>query len=278
MNIEYIDYIDYIFSIGVIIFLGVYFYLQNNWVELEHITIKINNLPEGLHVLKIAHISDLHIPNNASDIDSLAKLVKNESPDIIVMTGDLIYKHKTIREKELGRFCRRMSDIARTYAVTGNHEAWNDTEKWYEILDSNNVKVIDNSFDVYEKNGSSVIFMGLKEGFKYHDIFWKSVIEENVPKILLSHRPELFQDYCSGLNSVKPDIVFCGHAHGGQFRVPFINKGIYSPEQGIFPKYTSGLYESHNKTYMVVSRGLGNSAFRLRINNRVHIPVVTLWL
>lgn len=271
-----IGYLDYIFCVCFIIFLVVYFYVQNNWVELEHITVGMDDLPAGLRGLKIAHISDLHIPNNASDIGSLAKLIEKESPDIIVMTGDLIYKHKGVKEQELGLFCRRMADTAKTYAVTGNHEAWNNTEKWYEILRSNNVKVIDNSFDIYEKNGSAVVLMGLKEGFKYRDVFYGLGSEIKAPRILLSHRPELFQDYCSDLNPVKPDIVFCGHAHGGQFRIPFINKAVYAPDQGIFPKYSSGLYESHNKTYMVVSRGLGNSVFNLRINNRVHVPVVML--
>lgn len=88
--------------------------------------------------------------------------------------------------------------------------------------------------------------------------------------VLLSHHPELFELYAeSGYN-----LVFCGHAHGGQIRLPFIG-GIISPNQGLFPKYTAGIYRKGD-TKMVVSRGLGNSAFPLRINNFPEIVKITL--
>jgi predicted MPP superfamily phosphohydrolase len=89
-------------------------------------------------------------------------------------------------------------------------------------------------------------------------------------KILLSHRPELFDLYSE--NSM--DLVFTGHAHGGQIRIPFIG-GLIAPDQGIFPKYSSGSY-SKDSTTMFVSRGLGNSIFPVRIFNRPEIVVVTL--
>ena len=62
-------------------------------------------------------------------------------------------------------------------------------------------------------------------------------------EIVLSHRPELFDLYAR----YNFDLVFAGHAHGGQFRVPFIG-GLYAPKQGIFPKYTGGTYKKGNTT------------------------------
>jgi predicted MPP superfamily phosphohydrolase len=70
------------------------------------------------------------------------------------------------------------------------------------------------------------------------------------------------------------DLVFSGHAHGGQFRLPWIG-GILAPDQGFFPKYDSGLYTMENTT-MMVSRGLGNSLFPFRVNNPPEIVVVQL--
>lgn len=88
--------------------------------------------------------------------------------------------------------------------------------------------------------------------------------------ILLSHRPELFTTYtASGV-----DLVFTGHAHGGQFRIPFVG-GLVAPNQGFFPEYDAGLYTAET-TNMVVSRGVGNSIIPLRINNRPELIVVTL--
>ncbi len=88
--------------------------------------------------------------------------------------------------------------------------------------------------------------------------------------ILLSHKPNYFKEYSvAGI-----DLVLSGHAHGGQIRLPFIG-GIVGPDQGLFPKYTNGLY-TKNQTSMVVSRGLGNSLFPLRLFNKPEIVSITL--
>ena len=87
---------------------------------------------------------------------------------------------------------------------------------------------------------------------------------------MLSHRPELFDVYVE--NNI--DIVFSGHAHGGQFRLPFIG-GLVAPHQGLFPEYDAGLY-TENNTNLMVSRGLGNSIFPFRVNNPPEIIIVTL--
>ena len=68
------------------------------------------------------------------------------------------------------------------------------------------------------------------------------------------------------------DLVFSGHAHGGQFRLPWIG-GLYAPHQGVFPEYDGGLYTEGN-TNMVVSRGIGRSAFPFRFNNRPEVVLV----
>ena len=90
-------------------------------------------------------------------------------------------------------------------------------------------------------------------------------------KILLSHRPELFEVYVEN----EMNVIFSGHAHGGQFRLPFIG-GVIAPHQGFFPKYDAGLFYATNDATMVISRGLGDSIIPLRINNPPELVVVTL--
>jgi hypothetical protein len=99
---------------------------------------------------------------------------------------------------------------------------------------------------------------------------------KDIPIVMLAHRPELFDEYFSEINSVKPTLVLSGHAHGGQFRIPFIKRGVIAPNQGFFPKYTSGIYKADNVGAMIVSRGLGRSVIPFRINNRIHLPVIEL--
>jgi len=103
----------------------------------------------------------------------------------------------------------------------------------------------------------------------FQDILSK-LSNKNEFNILLSHRPEKFDFYVKE----KYNLVFSGHAHGGQWQIPFVG-GVFSPSQGFFPKYIHGVYEKEN-TKLVVSQGLGNSSFPIRINNQIELVLVTL--
>ena len=76
------------------------------------------------------------------------------------------------------------------------------------------------------------------------------------------------------MSELDADLILSGHAHGGQFRLPLVG-GVYAPDQGFFPDYDEGLYDLGDR-FLVVSRGLGNSLFPLRINNRPEIVSITL--
>ena len=88
--------------------------------------------------------------------------------------------------------------------------------------------------------------------------------------VLLCHRPELFGLY----EEAGVCLTFTGHAHGGQVRIPFVG-GVIAPNQGFFPAYDSGMYQSGDSV-MLVSRGVGDSIIPLRINNRRSLLVAEL--
>ena len=96
---------------------------------------------------------------------------------------------------------------------------------------------------------------------------------QDIFTILLSHRPERIEE----LLPLHPDLVLSGHAHGGQIRIPLIlENGVWSPNQGFFPRYTNGAY-SFGGTEMIVSRGLARESTSMpRIFNRPEIVVITL--
>lgn len=277
-QIKYLKVISITLSLILAVF--IYCYAQNNWIKVENIQVEINHLPKELNGIKIAHISDIHLPKNAANINAIVDKVKKQNPDLIVMTGDIIDESANITTCGLDRLCNGLSEIAQTYAVTGNHEFWNGNgivDKWTRILTDNNITVIDNKIEIYTTKGEHIALIGLSD----EEIFNSELIKRlesinNLPVILLAHRPELFSSYYSQTTNNKPDLIFSGHAHGGQFRIPFVNKGIVSPNQGLFPEYTSGLYISDNNEKMIVSRGLGNSIIPIRLNNRPHLPIIEL--
>ena len=142
--------------------------------------------------------------------------------------------------------------------------------------------ILENQKVQITREGESITIMGIDDPSFQEDYLFgdsESVARQAITDlqnesdgytILLSHRPELFDLYVE----TEMDLVFSGHAHGGQFHLPFIG-GLVAPNQGLFPKYDAGLF-SEGSTTMIVSRGVGNSIIPIRFNNRPEIIVATL--
>lgn len=255
---------------------------QNNSIVISNYDYENSDVPFDFNDFKIVQISDLHNKVFGKEQSKLLEKVEGLSPDIIVITGDMIDRRRYNLENAM-YFIDKAIKIAPIYYVSGNHEAWSG--KYSEIkerLSEVGVYVIDDERIEVRKNNSSINILGVSDPAfitsSYIDETDTSKLEEYLSswsgiegfKILLSHRPELLELYSKNNMS----LVFSGHAHGGQIRVPFLG-GIIAPNQGFFPKYTSGGYSSYETT-MFVSRGLGNSLFPFRIFNRPEIISVTL--
>lgn len=256
----------------------VYLYLQNNWIKTESCTITIQKLPEELDGMKIVHLSDLHLPCNASNVNTILKKIGEQNPDLILMTGDLVDAVKDIAECGFDEFMGQAAKIAPCYAIPGNHEAmFGDLELWEYFLTKNKIKVLRNECTIFYFHGVPIALAGLDHGVPYQPENIQGLEQAvGLPLILLEHQPQKFPRYAEENFSILPDLVLAGHAHGGQVRLPIIG-GLMAPGQGLFPKYTSGLYTSPKiKTKMYVSRGLGRSILPFRINNRPHLPVLIL--
>ncbi len=264
------------------VFLMAFLIWQNNDVVVTKYEYVGKRLPKGFNGLKILHISDLHNKNFGGRIFDK---IKDINPDIIVITGDLIDRRRT-NISVAAELVKNMAKTAPVYYASGNHEQLSG--RYSEIRDTLiglNVNVLDNSCILLNKNGDVISVSGIIDpsvnfGNKNYNpkrniVYVKSSINEAVEdkklfNILLSHRPEYFDVY----EEEEVDLVFSGHAHGGQIRIPFLG-GILSPDQGFFPEYSEGMH-SLGETTMVVSRGLGNSLFPFRVFNRPELVVVTL--
>lgn len=265
--------------IGVIV---MFFIWQNNGLTTTEVNYINAKVPDNFNGYKIVHISDLHNKKFARDQEYLLEKIRKVSPDMIVVTGDLIDRRKYDLYSAM-KFIDGAVEIAPVYYVSGNHEAWSGEyenikgeliDAGVEIMDDRKIEII--------KGNSSIELLGLSDpDFLTYDYIdgtnssklqenLKNLSDDNVFQILLSHRPELFDIY----EKENIDLIFSGHAHGGQFRIPLVG-GLVAPDQGFFPKYTSGEY-TQNQATLIVSRGLGNSIIPIRIFNRPEIIVVTL--
>lgn len=211
----------------------------------------------------------------------LAELIKKEQPDIIAITGDLVDSGRTDIEIA-GKLIEKLATIAPCYYVTGNHEVWigGQYQELEQKLHDEAVVILHDRAVQLTKSHETIQLAGLDDpGFTDRDSsIRESMLETKLNNmnlndsycVLLSYRPEAFEAYVTE----NIDLVLSGHAHGGQFRLPFIG-GVVAPDQGLFPKYDEGTY-SENSTTMIVSRGIGNSIIPIRVSNRPEIVVVEL--
>ena len=271
-----------IVSVLVILCLGIWTLWGNIALEVNEYEIVSDRIPEAFAGFRIAQVSDLHNKDFGEGYGQLLTLLSQINPDIIVVTGDLIDSRQTDLDIAL-EFAWQAGKIARVYYVSGNHEA---RVPEYEDLKIGLVKagvvILENQKVQITREGESITLMGIDDPSFQEDYLFgdsESVARQAIEDlknesdeytILLSHRPELFDLYVE----TEMDLVFSGHAHGGQFRLPFVG-GLVAPNQGFFPKYDAGQFTEENTT-MLVSSGVGNSIIPVRFNNRPEIIIVTL--
>ena len=254
----------------------------NAALELNTYTISSDRLPEAFDGYRIAHVSDLHNTEMGKDNEKLLTILREADPDIIAITGDVIDSRNTDIDMAL-QFTKAAMEIAPCYYVTGNHEARvSEYDELKEGMIELGVVVLEDGRIKLEQAGETISLLGVNDpSFQTDYLFGDSetvmqsklqdiINEEDTYTILLSHRPELFEVY----KESKVDLVLSGHAHGGQFRIPFVG-GLVAPNQGLFPKYDAGLYTEEN-TNMIVSKGIGNSILPFRFNNRPEVILIEL--
>lgn len=263
----------------IVVILFVFFYYENNKLDITRYEIKSENAKQNF---KIVHLSDFH----SKPFKAVLGKLETEKPDIICITGDYINDHCKNKDKMLD-YAKKLVAIAPVYYITGNHERrldsfsqlMNELEKtgFNVLLD----QVADTDFCVIlgldENQADFEDYKARKNGtFKYRDIstLFEELDKHNGFKIVLSHFPENFEGIKElNYSQYDFDLQLSGHAHGGQWIMPFVGP-LFSPGQGILPKYARGSFGEKPK--LIISRGLGNSEFPLRLFNHPEIIVIDI--
>ena len=270
----------------IIFVLIMFFYYENNVLEITPFKIKCNIKNN----IRIIHLSDIHSKEFGINNKRLIRKINKFKPDLIVVTGDLINMDGKNTEKMIS-FLIELKFITKVYYILGNHEhRLKNLDEIINKLNRSGINVLINEIGTVVIKGNKINILGLDENqasredykkrkqgiYEYKDygyLFNKLELKDGI-KVVLSHYPENFS--LIGDLSYKNysfDLMLSGHAHGGQFRFPFIG-GLYAPGQGVFPKYSGGLYKEGN--ILIVSRGLGPSRFPIRLFNRPEIVVIDI--
>ena len=268
--------------VAILILLIIWIAYGNTDLEIYKYNVKSEDIPSEFDNFRIVQISDLHNTEFGENNEKLLLMLKQADADIIAITGDMIDSRNTDIDVAIS-FAQKAVNIAPVYYVNGNHESrvLGEYEKLKQGLTDAGVTILENSSADITIGDEAITLIGINDPTFRMELV-DDTTEQNIAhqlvnvipdndnyKVLLAHRPEYFDVYAGNV-----DLVLSGHAHGGQFRIPFIG-GLVAPGQGFFPEYYEGSHIKEN-TEMIVSRGIGNSIIPFRINNKPEIIVAEL--
>ncbi len=256
--------------------------LQKDKYRIEEQRIIVPGLPQEQKGMTAVMISDIH-SGPYMDYDLMKEyvdVINGMNADMIFIPGDLTNSQRD----EAAPFAKAFRDLKAkhgVYATYGNHDYFNDVEYINQVINNETgIRMLRNDSVIIDVNGKPFCIMGTEDtrdsGGKANPLvekYIKQTVENagneigkrnldvnSIPKILLTHKPYLF-DEVSGMNF---DLMLSGHTHGGQ--VVFLKLGdINVSFASNVHKYVSGLY-SNNGKYLYVSRGIGTVGLPIRFN------------
>lgn len=297
---------DLLILLGLVAVLLLGNYWANQQIFITNYEIVDEEIPQAFDGYRIVQVTDVHSVRSQKQADLLYDKIVEQQPDAVVLTGDLIdstyYTNENndlkagITDKMPGQdtvdFVEQLTEHYYVYFIYGNHEMVLlddvDNNPFKVAMEEIGVIFLNNDGVKISKDEESIYMLGIQDPatlYKDSDYaeydthserinaMMKNVMalkEEDLYTVVLSHRPEYFEEYIK----YDADLILTGHAHGGQVRLPGVG-GLYAPGQGWFPEYTSGLLEGSGTT-MIIGRGIGNSVEIPRIFNPPEINTIIL--
>lgn len=266
-------------------------YFENRKLTVTKYEIRDKRVPSAFDGFHIVHLSDLHNAEFGAHNEKLIRVINEQKPDIILITGDMIIGKPEQDVMQAVKFMNHLCKIAPVYFSMGNHELrvslYKDTygDMWEIFLKhiSPEVHLLFDKKEAFVREEESIMLYGLNLTPELYRRLIKNPMPENFltslfgecnPKeyhIFMAHNPDYFKNYAIwGAN-----LTFSGHVHGGMIRIPLLG-GALSPMIHFFPKYDKGLFREKDK-YMILSGGLGNHTFKFRVNNLPEVVSVMLY-
>lgn len=243
-------------------------------IDLVEVDIELENLGWNFHNYRILNISDIHLGQwiNPEYLDKLVDYINTLNYDLIVLTGDYFSYNFEDYEKSLEKSLKKLKSPEGKFGILGNHDHWMDSGKVREIFKNSDIYDLSNDVVLLEKGDDKVNLAGVDSCTVCCDNLDAVLakLDENAPTILLAHEPDF------ALESSKTgriDLQISGHSHGGQFIIPkFETTPFRGPNS---TKYPVGLYKVGDMI-QYTSKGLGTNSFRIRINCKPEITLITL--
>lgn len=228
----------------------------------RHYTIKDERIHSSVRMVML---SDLHGTFYGQDQQELVSIIEKLDPHAVFLVGDIFDEFHDFSAATT--LINQLSSRYPTYYVSGNHEYDTDFSLIKEKLSKAGVTCLWGENQKIALHGQELLLGGIYDechavynmephGAHFTDQLRlmykeKELLYSDLFSILLSHRPEIGSFELYGY-----DLIFSGHNHGGQVRIPGVINGLYAPNEGFIPSYAGGLYELNEKSTLIVGRGL----------------------
>lgn len=243
-------------------------------IDLVEIDIELDNLGWNFHNYRILNLTDIHLGQwvNPEYLDALVDYVNTLNYDLITLTGDYVSYVLSDYDVVLKDCFSKLKAQDGKFGVFGNHDHWMSSKIMSDIFEKSGIINLNNDVHIIEKNGEYMNLCGVDSCTVCADnldiVLEK--LKEDTPSILLAHEPDFAKE---SSKTGKFDLQISGHSHGGQFIIPgFKTTPFRGPNS---TKYPVGLYKVENMI-QYTSKGLGTNSFRLRINCKPEITIITL--
>ena len=243
-------------------------------IDLVEVDIELNNLGWNFHNYRILNLCDIHLGQwiNPEYLDDLIDYVNTLNYDIVTLTGDYVSYVIDEYDKALKKSLSRLESRDGKFGVLGNHDHWMGSDKIREIFKQADIFDLSNDAVMLTKGDDKINLAGVDSCTVCADNLDKVLVklDNNYPTILLAHEPDFAQE---SSQTGKIDFQISGHSHGGQFIIPkFETTPFRGPNS---TKYPVGLYKVKDMI-QYTSKGLGTNSFRIRINCKPEISIITL--
>lgn len=256
-------------------------------VEINYFNLRIKDLPNFLIGFKICHISDIHNIDIFAHRPDILQKISFRKPNIFIISGDSVHRNQAQKALNTFSFLASITNPQNIFVITGNHEYLSHstqeesiTQEFISHLRQLGINFLRNEFQKIEYHQDVFYIIGLDDpiGYPNETAHLKEKLDQIIPKIptdkfkiLISHRPEKINLYAQ----YPINLVFSGHAHGGQIILPFSQRGLFAPHQGFFPKYVHSIHQKGN-LYQIINPGIGDETSIPRFNNPGKIYLITL--
>ncbi|MEA5572738.1 metallophosphoesterase [Calothrix sp. UHCC 0171] len=250
------------------------YFIEPNWIEVNSLQLTLPHLAREFDEYKIVQISDIHVNKWMAQarLHRIFRLVNQQKPDLIAITGDFITRHQERFIPNLEATMGELKAKDGKFGVLGNHDYWADASLVSQAMAQTNVVNLANSFQTIQRGDGKLYIAGVDDiyvGKDRLDLVLQSLPEDDNATILLAHEPD-FADITATKN--RFDLQLSGHSHSGQIRIPFLPP-LYLPQLG--KKYYAGMYQLESML-LYTNRGIGMTGLHLRFNCRPEITVITL--